>query len=359
MTEEKKQTKWFWPQLTSEKDAFEGIKVAAGMGLFISFGLVIVTYFTSKDWSVLWDVTLYLSCSAFLYKKHSRVAAVLILTNYIVGIGMSISEGNFKAAHSFIVLVFTSGFITGVRSSFFLRRLNKEGSGPITPASEGVADAEKSVIQPDEGLTKDKVESEAAIAGLSNKKIEIKTEPSSISTPAAPEAKKSTHAQTVSTKNQNTVPTSIKVVGGIVALGTVFSFGTIFVMSKKSSMQAQEESIEKDTVKYKLLYMPKSCPPKFPMLFFVKNNHVSKTIKKMEFYAEVYEPGRSQNLNRYSLIPRTFDAIVPPGKSAHLCYALPEFTQAVEDASILIYRASLRYDGPEFYAPGEFIPSEE
>ena len=77
----------------------------------------------------------------------------------------------------------------------------------------------------------------------------------------------------------------------------------------------------KKSVAVSVVYSLSSCNHSYPLLIGIRNNS-SKTVKKVEWWIEVYIPGHSTNIagvyNNYSC-----DKILKPGEVFTSCYELP------------------------------------
>jgi hypothetical protein len=123
----------YWPDMSTAEAAEAGIKrasntayvVAGGTGLLALLAWFDILQLTSP-WSLL-DAVLFATLGFFI-SRRSRTAAVLGLGLYLMEVvdRLRSGPGGNMGGYSVLALLFTLFFISGVRGTFSLARLQKE-----------------------------------------------------------------------------------------------------------------------------------------------------------------------------------------------------------------------------------------
>jgi hypothetical protein len=129
---ERKVSYW-WPDIDSVFVAKTVVTRAAGAAAFQATLFTLVTTLAvlqvwnpfNLDGFAYADSLVYAACAYFMYYKQSRIAAVLVLMEYVAGFFVGFNEGGTYARPGFMTIVFVLAYINAIRASFMLKRLQK------------------------------------------------------------------------------------------------------------------------------------------------------------------------------------------------------------------------------------------
>lgn len=125
-----KKNRWWWPDVSDAKSAKQACDVAAYFGFassILTAGFIFLGVLSGDAWFDLVSVTI---CASVLILKQSRVAAITLLGLFILSKMAQLSSGQLKPASVYLGLVFGLAYISGVRGSLSLHKINNSSPPP-------------------------------------------------------------------------------------------------------------------------------------------------------------------------------------------------------------------------------------
>ena len=131
---------WLWPDINSMSDADQAVITGAGACAFSAgvTALLSITGWMGYTIGSLMDAALFAGLALWIWKKQSRVGAVLALVIYVGGQSLPYIVGPGTKTFPYMAIFFTSFMVSAVRGTLYLHK----HKGDVVPPAEPVAPAD-------------------------------------------------------------------------------------------------------------------------------------------------------------------------------------------------------------------------